>query len=195
MPSLTKIPTKSALRAQCRTARGHLDEHDYRLECRGILKRVTSIPEVLEARTILSYWPKLNIRELDLRPLNYWFHARGCTVLLPIIEPNSTVSRMHWGRFDTERALKPNRWGILEPQVRSDISPDGIDAVLVPGLGFDLHGYRIGYGGGYYDKMFVHVHAFKLGMVIEDCLLEMIPAQPHDIPVNCLVTARRTFQL
>ncbi len=186
--------TKSVLRVQCRSARKHISEHDYRLECRRILMRAVTVPELLQAQTVLSYWPKLNVREIDLRPLNSWLRARGCTVLLPIIEPNLGISRMYWGEFNHEEALQPNRWGIMEPPVRSDIPADRIDAVLVPGFGFDFHGNRIGYGGGYYDKMFGHVHAFKLGMIIEDCLLEMIPIQPHDIPVNCLVTACRTLR-
>ena len=157
--------------------------------------QAASVPQLLKAKTILSYWPKLKAREIDLRPLNSWLRARGCTVLLPIIEPNSNISRMRWGEFDHERTFMPNRWGIFEPLNCVEIHAREIDVVLVPGLGFDVKGHRIGYGGGFYDKMLEYVNMFKLGMIMERCLLQMIPVQPHDVPVDCLVTADETFEL
>ncbi len=168
---------------------------DYRLECRKIISQAASVPQLLEAQTILSYWPKLEVREIDLRPLNCWLRARGCTVLLPIIEPNSKISRIHWGHFDHERTLMPNRWNILQPKDRTEISAEDIDVVLVPGLGFDRRGHRIGYGGGYYDRLFEYVDAFKIGLSLDSCFVEMILTQPHDVAVDCLITANETLKL
>lgn len=185
--------TKSIQRAHCRSVRKFLSWEEYRAECRKILVRASSVPALREAETVLSYWPKLEAREIDTRPLNSWLRARGCTVLLPMIEPNYKISRMHWGVFDYECALVPNRWGILEPARRAEISARGIDVVIVPGLGFDTRGHRIGYGQGYYDIMFTFVHAFKLGMIMDQCLLDRVPAEPHDVSVDCLVTSCKTF--
>ncbi len=187
--------TKSALRAHCRSMRQLIVEEDYRLECRKIISQAASVPQLLEAQTILSYWPKLEVREIDLRPLNCWLRARGSTVLLPIIEPNSKISRIHWGHFDHERTLMPNRWNILQPKNRAEISAEDIDVVLVPGLGFDRRGHRIGYGGGYYDRLFEYVNAFKIGLSLDSCFVELIPTQSHDIAVDCLITANGTLKL
>lgn len=170
-----------------------LSQEEYHAGCQKILARASSVSALLEAEIVLSYWPKLEMREIDTRPLNSWLRARGCTVLLPIVEPNPEIPRMHWGVFNDERTLVLNHWGILEPVKRASISADEIDAVLVPGLGFDTCGHRVGYGRGYYDIMFDTVDTFKLGMVMDQCLLEMIPVEPHDIPVDCLVTSRKTF--
>ena len=187
--------SKPTLRTRCRDARQSLTEEKYRSECRQIVARAASVSQLLEARTVLSYWPKTESREIDIRPLNSWLRARGCTVLLPIIEPYSKRPRMHWGCFDHERSFVVNRWDISEPASRSNIPAEDIDLVVVPGLGFDTSGHRIGYGGGFYDALFEHVDSFKLGMVIDDCLLDHLPADPHDVPVNYIVTASRALRL
>ncbi len=172
-----------------------ISDSEYRLECRKILTQAASVPELLKANVVLSYWPKLEAREIDIRPLNCWLRARGCTVLLPIVEPNHGISRMRWGEFAHERTFVPNRWGIYEPPEHAELDAREIDVVLVPGLGFDLRGHRVGYGGGFYDVMFESVTAFKLGMVTDGCLLDMIPVQPHDVPIDCLVTATKIVKL
>lgn len=189
------VLSKSTLRSRCRAARRSLTREEYRSECRQIVARATSLPQLLEARTILSYWPKIEAREIDIRPLNCWLRARGYTVLLPIVEPYSKRSRMHWGSFDHESSFVTNRWDISEPASRSNIPAEDIDLVVVPGLGFDLSGHRIGYGGGFYDTLFEHVESFKLGMVVDDCLLDHLPADSHDVPVNCIITGSRTLML
>lgn len=172
-----------------------ISEEDYRLECRKIISQAASVPQLMEAKTILSYWPKLEVREIDLRPLNCWLRARGSTVLLPIIEPNSKRSRIRWGHFDHERTLMPNRWKILQPKNCADLSAEDIDVVLVPGLGFDQRGHRIGYGGGYYDRLFEYLNAFKIGLSLDGCFVEIIPTQSHDVAVDCLITPSRTLKL
>ena len=189
------VPSKSTLRSRCRGVRRRLTVEEYRSECRQIVARAASLPQLLKARTILSYWPKIEAREIDIRPLNSWLRAQGYTVLLPIVEPNSKRPRMHWGRFEHERRFVANRWDISEPASRSNIPAEDIDLVVVPGLGFDLSGHRIGYGGGFYDTLFEQVDSFKLGMVIDDCLLDHFPADPHDVPVNCIITGSRTLTL
>lgn len=172
-----------------------ISEEDYRLECRKIISQAASVPQLLEAQTILSYWPKLEVREIDIRPLNCWLRSRGSTVLLPIIEPNSKSSRIHWGYFDHEHTFMPNRWKILQPENRAEISAEDIDVVLVPGLGFDRRGHRIGYGGGYYDRLFEYVNTFKIGLSLDGCFVELIPTQSHDVAVDCLITPDRTLKL
>jgi len=102
---------------------------------------------------------------------------------------------MHWGRFDRERTFLSNQWGIPEPTICTKISAKKIDVILVPGLGFDVRGHRIGYGGGFYDTLLENMDSFKLGLVIDSCLLDTIPAQTHDIPVDCIVTSTQTLTL
>ncbi len=189
-----KVLTKSEIRSQCRTLRQKIGENDYRIECRKIASQAALLPQLQDAKIVLSYWPKIEIKEIDLRPLNCWLRARGSIVLFPRIEPNSKKSRMQWGCFDQESTFMLNQWNILEPENRSEIVAEDIDVVLVPGLGFDRKGNRIGYGGGYYDRLFEYVDTFKIGLSLNCCLLEMIPTQSHDIPLDGLITSNRTFR-
>lgn len=164
------------------------------MECRKILSGAVSVPQLAEAQTVLAYWPKLEVREIDLRPLICWLRARGCVILLPIVEPKPKFSRMHWGYFENERTLVQNHWGIFEPPRRAAVSPDEIDVVLVPGLGFDRAGHRVGYGGGYYDRLLRCLNAFKLGFVMDMHLFELIRTEPHDIAVDFLVTSNQLLK-
>ncbi len=187
--------TKSDLRADLRTIRDRLSADQYRMECRQLLLQCAGVPELMNAKTVLSYWPKLQAREIDLRPLNCWLRAQGKTVLLPITEPNAEVLRMHWGKFYDERSLTMNRWGIAEPIESADILAENIDVALVPGLGFDTMGHRIGYGCGFYDYMFEYVKTYKIGLVMASCLMNLIPTESHDIPVDLIVTSTKTLEV
>lgn len=187
--------TKSDLRTHLRTIRHQPSEEEYLLECRKILMQSIDIPELIHARTILSYWPKLEAREIDIRSLNCWLRAKGTTVLLPVTEPNSKTLRMKWGQFQDERSLTMNRWGIAEPPISTELLAQDVDVVLVPGLGFDFQGNRIGYGGGFYDQMFEHIQAYKIGLVMKSCLVKTIPNESHDVPVDLIVTSNTTIQI
>lgn len=72
------------------------------------------------------------------------------------------------------------------------------DALLVPCVGFDAHCYRIGYGGGFYDRTLAALHAAghrprTIGIAFEANRLESIAPQPHDIALDCIVTEHGVF--
>lgn len=88
--------------------------------------------------------------------------------------------------------LEKNSWGILEPKSTSPVlEAHEFDMILVPMLAFDRCGYRLGYGGGYYDKFLAQVRAdcelvglcFGLGHSPEE-----LPVSDHDVPLHCVVT-------
>ncbi len=98
--------------------------------------------------------------------------------------------------------LRPYSLGIREPksELRTDPSrqaePDELALILLPGLGFDLSGGRLGRGGGYYDRFLSRVPANvpRVGLAFECQLLERIPMQPHDQKVDWIVTENRTIR-
>ncbi len=92
--------------------------------------------------------------------------------------------------YDTE--LTKGSYGILEPKkefVRK-VSPQIIDLVLIPGVCFDRRGYRIGYGGGYYDRFLCNLrnNVAKIALAFDLQLVEKVPYDTHDIPVDHIIT-------
>lgn len=87
---------------------------------------------------------------------------------------------------ETERAYK----NILEPipEITERIEKDRIDVMVVPGVVFDRHGYRIGFGGGYYDRYLVGFNGMRISLAFEEQLLNEIPRESHDLPVHILLT-------
>lgn len=85
--------------------------------------------------------------------------------------------------------LMPAKFGILEPIELMKIAYKNIDLVLVPGIVFDREGHRIGYGFGYYDKFLAKVpKAVKIGLAFDFQVVDKIPKETHDVPVDLIVT-------
>lgn len=91
--------------------------------------------------------------------------------------------------------LIPSKFGILEPIEITKISYKNIDIVLVPGIVFDKEGHRIGYGFGFYDKFLKKVpKAFKIGLAFDFQVVDKVPREEHDVPVDLIVTEKRVVE-
>lgn len=132
--------------------------------------------------------------EVNTRPMIIDALQMGKQVIVPLTEKKERrllLSRLE----DFEKDLQPGVFGILEPHAESfrPVSPEDVDLVLVPGLVFGLNGYRIGYGGGYYDRFLenIPVEVPRIGLCYEGQVVEEVPHGNHDFPVNKIVTEER----
>jgi 5-formyltetrahydrofolate cyclo-ligase len=93
--------------------------------------------------------------------------------------------------------LCPGAYNILEPVNKSNtVEPQRIDLVLVPGLVFDKFGYRIGYGGGYYDRWLKHIKpGRRIGLAFDFQVLSRIPHARTDVAVSKIVTEKRIITM
>ncbi|AEA34440.1 5-formyltetrahydrofolate cyclo-ligase [Hippea maritima] len=92
-------------------------------------------------------------------------------------------------------ALKRGFGNIKEPFFNKRVAlKRSIDAIIVPGIGFDERGYRIGYGGGFYDKFLKGIPALKVGVCFDCCIVDRIEEESHDITVDVVITERRKIQ-
>jgi 5-formyltetrahydrofolate cyclo-ligase len=129
------------------------------------------------------YWPFK--AEFDPRPLIDWLIAEGSAVALPaVVDKNGPLEYRAWRPGE---ALVDGVWGIPVPQRREIVIPD---AVLAPLVGFDEAGYRLGYGGGYFDRTLAALvpKPLAIGVGFELARLPTIHPQPFDVPMDFIVT-------
>lgn len=130
-------------------------------------------------------WP---IRgEIDARPLAKRHLAAGGLVALPVIVHKSAP--LEFWRWYPGIPMQTGVWNIPIPKTRELLSPD---VVIAPLVGFDQRGFRLGYGGGYFDRTLAAAspRPFAIGLGYAESALETIYPQPHDIPMNLIVTER-----
>lgn len=93
--------------------------------------------------------------------------------------------------------LAPGTWGIPEPKPEAlrPLDPQAIDLVIVPGVAFDRRGYRLGYGGGYYDRFLLRLGqgSVSVGVAFSLQVVDELPCEEHDRPVNLVITESGIF--
>jgi 5-formyltetrahydrofolate cyclo-ligase len=143
-----------------------------------------SFPELRDA-CIGFYWPFQG--EIDLRPLIQSFLTVGACAALPVVvEKGKPLEFWSWHpKMKLERGI----WNIPIPCERNPVQPT---ILLVPLVGFDAKGYRLGHGGGYYDRTLSSLAKKPLciGVGYELGRLETIHPQSHDIPMDAIVNER-----
>jgi 5-formyltetrahydrofolate cyclo-ligase len=137
-----------------------------------------------------------NDGELDLQPLMQGLLACSKRIHLPVLRPESR-NRLWFAEYRAGDRLIPNRFGILEPDIRKrrPIPPWGLDLVLLPLVAFDDAGNRIGMGGGFYDRTFAyqtrHDHWIRprlVGVAHECQRIDRIERNTWDIPLSGIIT-------
>ncbi len=88
--------------------------------------------------------------------------------------------------------LKPGTYGIPEPsESNSEIDPQALELIIVPGVAFDEKGGRLGYGGGFYDRLFIKAPRAKRVALAFSCqVTEILPLEPHDVRMHALITEK-----
>lgn len=99
-------------------------------------------------------------------------------------KPERHLTFHHW-----ETATQPNKFGLIEPPLGAEVVPlETIDAVLLPGLAYDLSGVRLGYGGGFYDRLLPNYAGLTVGVMWQELIVPALPHEWHDLKVQYLAT-------
>jgi 5-formyltetrahydrofolate cyclo-ligase len=144
----------------------------------------------LNPRVLGAYWPHRN--EYDPMPLAAWHAGRNGEIALPAVVARGRP--LEYRPWTPDVAMAPGKFsfGIPEPVTGPAVIPD---LLLVPLLGFDEAGYRLGYGGGYFDRTLAAwpQRPRTIGVGFEIGRMETIRPQPHDIPLDLIVTEAGVF--
>ena len=137
--------------------------------------------------------PGKNLRlsvDLELQAAMSRALAEGKRVVLPRVK-GKELELLEINNFDGDVA--PGAWGIPEPEKGTAVELGSIDLVIVPGAAFDSRGHRIGYGGGFYDRMLPRYSGMTVALAFELQIVPEVPVDPHDIPVRKIVTEKRVI--
>ena len=181
---------KKAARRAMRAQIAALDEKELEKSDEAIYNNLSVLPELQAARRVFLY---LSVRrEVDTRRLIRSLLAEGKTVALPVSLPEG---QMFFAEYRPGNLTDGSVVPIPEPDAEAPrLEPEEGDLILVPALTFDRSGYRLGQGGGYYDR-FLSAHAmFSVGLARDALLMEEVPREAHDCGVCCLVTESRVLR-
>lgn len=186
---------KDRLRKALVERRMGLTPEEVRLASLAVAERIRALPEWKNAWSVLLYWPIKN--EVDTRPLLEELWERGANALLPRCRPEQP-GFMDLCACTCEEDLAEGAFHIMEPAPCCATSEDSgepfvPDLVLVPAVAFDAHGYRLGFGGGYYDRLLARPEmdeAVTIGLCYEFQRLPVLPTNAWDEPVQAVCTER-----
>lgn len=172
---------KAALRRAALSRRDALSPEARRAASLAVADTVLAMDALAQVTIVGAFWPIRS--EIDPRPIAEGLFARGKRVVLPQVTPEGLVFR----EWRAGEALVPGSFGLSEPH--ADLPPLDPDALIVPLAAFDRSGQRIGYGRGYYDGAITRLApVLTIGIAFACQEVDAVPAEPHDRPLDHVVT-------
>lgn len=198
MTSKQQIRKQALLARQSLVASGDDIDHVIALFDRHI------VPQ--PGQVVAGYWPMRG--EFDVLPLLSHLQSRDIDIALPIMDQNGgrVLSFCLW---DGQSQLIQNKWGVMQPAMAVMAAMDADtpviipDILIIPFLAFDRRGYRLGYGGGYYDATIAHLRAnlpknkdltcLGVGYDGQICLFSL-PVEDHDQKLDWVITPQQAYR-
>lgn len=183
---------KAELRKRLRGLRNTHPESACAARSAKIVARLLDLDGMADAKRVALFWPIVEKREIDLRPLDAELRSRGKEIAYPAIDQETNVMTF---RFATEKDLEERGLGFAEPP-ESATEADALDLIVVPALAADARGHRLGYGAGYYDRTLPRFAppAITAIVVYDFQLLAEMPKLENDVACDWVVTDARTLR-
>jgi len=176
---------KEKLRKEIKEKRRKLSKEENRKKSKEIKERLLELKEYRDAKTVLfyvSYDGEVFTQDMIKEAM------KEKRVVLPI--SNKEDCSLSLSELKNLGDLEMGSYGILEPKkdCRRKVSIDEIDLIIVPGVGFDTKGNRMGHGKGYYDRLLDNSNATTIALAFEFQIIKNIPTESHDKKVDIIVT-------
>jgi 5-formyltetrahydrofolate cyclo-ligase len=183
------IQDKRTLRSAMLAWRAGLDEAERRTAADGLLATLRREKPIATPAVVSGFWPIKE--EIDIRPLMVELLNQGCELALPVVQGKGLPLLFRaWRPGDP---LEAGVFGTLQPSARRAVVEP--DALIVPLLACDEEGWRLGYGGGFYDRTLAGLRAKKtvtaVGVGFNDQLVPEVPRGPSDQRLDWLLTDKR----
>jgi 5-formyltetrahydrofolate cyclo-ligase len=155
---------KEELRALYRQIRIRMSSSEVSSKSRMIGRKLLNEIDWTAYKSICVYMPIDGLHEIDIRPVASKLETRGKDV------------------------------GSVSTSQEARLPDEAFDVILVPCLAFDARRYRLGWGGGWYDRFLARQpHALKIGLAYQDSFVKSLPNEPHDIQLDKIITDKRTY--
>jgi len=190
VPPLTPDLSKAELRRRLLKVRQSMEKEIWQTKSLQLCEQLRQLPLLARSQTILAYFPTR--QEPDLSSLFTLQKTWGF--------PRCIGQHLAWHQWspDANLPLQKSAFGTLEPHLDSpQLTVDQVDLVLVPALACDAQGYRLGYGAGFYDRLFSSSDwASKptIGIVFEFARLPELPHDSWDYPLQAVCTEAGLFE-
>lgn len=186
---MTLIDAKRTLRSAMLAWRRGLDDGARHAAAQGLIATLRA-EKPFEIPSIVSgFWPIKD--EIDIVPLMSGLHADGCTIALPVVQGRG--QRLLFRVWRPGDVLEAGVFGTVQPSSRCEVVEP--DALLVPLLACDREGWRLGYGGGFYDRTIEELRRKRpvtaIGVGFDGQLVPEVPHGPDDQRLDWLLTDRR----
>ena len=182
---------KQDLRRQYKAIRlGILKAEKEKLDA-SVFKNVQKLASYQEAQIIFAY--ASSSIEVDTFAILEHALSHGKTVALPRCIPGTR--QMDFYKIESLQDLEKGSYGILEPRAipKNKIENFNWGLCIVPALCYDREGYRLGYGGGYYDRFLPKFSGHTVGLTYASCFQEALPKDTNDFAVEAVITEQGTF--
>ncbi len=193
IPGGISLTSKRFLRSSLQQDLQQKPQQQYEIQSTQIATRLFNTEEWKDASTIaitISRTP-----EVDTYPIIHEAWQTGKTIVVPKCHQQTRTMTFHG--IQSFEQLESVFFGLLEPIVSQtvEVHKSRIDLVIVPGLGYTTKGYRIGFGGGYYDRFLSDYEGKTISLAFPEQIKPSLPLEPHDIPVRKLITPEEVISI
>ena len=186
------MDTKKDIRKKAIRDRNCLSAVEIALKSKTIEKKLTALKAYQESKTIMFYASYNN--EVKTDGMIETALCSGKSVCLPVAIKEE--KRLKIKRILNLSELKTGNYGIREPKIDlPDVTLEEVNLVLVPGCCFDEKGFRLGYGGGFYDRFISDLgnKVVKVGLAFQIQIVDSLPCEEHDQPIDVLITENNVY--
>ncbi|MFC4182671.1 5-formyltetrahydrofolate cyclo-ligase [Saccharococcus thermophilus] len=186
------METKKQIRKTMQAKLQQLTDEEKQAYDKQIAENLYRLPQWKNADTIAITISKG--KEIDTTPIIKRAWSEGKTVSVPKCDP--ATKTMVFRQITSFSQLESSYFGLLEPieALTSEIKKSDMDMIIVPGICFSKNGYRIGYGGGYYDRYLRNVSAPTVSLAYSFQVVDFLPIEEHDVPVQMIITNEGVIQ-
>lgn len=181
--------TKDQIRERMRHERRTLSSEFLTVSGTEISNRILDCGSIRQATTVMLFLPSFNEPQIDEVFARLWDISIKTAV--PVSDTDNFTITPYL--IDDLNYVRKGAYGIREPIKTHAIAIADIDTAVIPGVAFSKNGDRLGFGKGYYDRFLAEFRGVKHGVCYDFQVLDTLPAAPHDVKMDTIITEKRIY--